>query len=143
MTPARHRLRLVLAVFLLWEAGSGTALAQWYRTYDDGIQALKSKEWGTAKDKIESAKAEAERQGRRTGRSVLRYGALREPFLPDFYLGQAFVGLAETETDPAAKERYYQSAIAAFELARSAQVRQTDPEFVQLDAAQQTALVAV
>jgi tetratricopeptide (TPR) repeat protein len=134
-------LRSLLPLVLL-VAVPGTAVAQWYRTYDDALQALRRKEWSVAKEKLESSVAEAQRAGRRPGRSVLRYGSLREPFIPDFFLGQAYVGLAQAESDPAAQERYFQEAIKAFDRAGSAQVRTSDPEFAQLESSQRIARAA-
>jgi len=136
--------RVAVLAVLIWGASSSTAFAQWYRTYDEATQALQKKQWTLAKEKIEAAAAEARKAGKTPGRSVLLYGNRREPFLPDYVLGQAYMGLASEEKDPAKRDEYYRDALAAFERASTGgQVRQADPEFAQVASARQTAAAAV
>jgi tetratricopeptide (TPR) repeat protein len=132
----------VLAV-LIWGATAGSAFAQWYRTYEEGQQALQKKQWSVAKDKLEAAIAEAQKAGRKPGRSVLWYGSLRQPFLPNYLLGQAYMGLAADEKDPEKRKQYYTEATNAFAQASPAEVRATDPENAQIASAQKIILTAL
>jgi hypothetical protein len=131
---APSAIRVIAIALTIWTASAGTSAAQWYRTYDEARDALKRENWAEARAKFEQAKEEARRSGTKPGRSVLRYGMLREPFLPDLFLAQTYLALAEREPNDAAKRDYLQKAQDAFALAQQGQVRPTDPEFAQLQA---------
>jgi tetratricopeptide (TPR) repeat protein len=112
------------------------ALAQWYRTYDDALRAFTTSDLLVAEAKLKDAKREAEAAGRRPGRSVLRYGSLREPFIPDYWLGQVYTKLAEQSAEAASREKYWKQARDAFAFAQtSGQVRDRDPEFTLVQTA--------
>ena len=130
---APFTIRVIVIAFAIWSASVEPSVAQWYRTYDEARDALKREDWAQARTKFEQAKDEARRSGAKPGRSVLRYGMLREPFLPDFFLAQTYLALAQREADAAAKRAYYEKALEAFALAQQGQVQRTDPEVQRLE----------
>ena len=116
------------------------AFAQWYRTYDDALRSFNAQDYQTAEAGLKAAKKEAESAGRKPGRSVLRYGSLREPFIPDYWLGQLYTRLSGAATDATIRSKYGQQAIDAFAVATSSgQVRERDPEYTVVKAAMEKA----
>lgn len=114
MAPAASRwIVVIFGAVCLWVTSASPAFAQWYVTYDDGLRALQRREWKTAVDRLEAAKEQARRVNVQPGRSVLRQGGLFEPFLPDFYLGRAYLELARLEKDPETKKDLLARATAS------------------------------
>ena len=137
-TPLRQIVRVTICAMTVAGASlrGDIASAQWYRTYDEAIRAFNASNLPVAEARLNDAKKEAEAAGRRPGRSVLRYGGLREPFIPDFWLGQVYAKLADEAQDTAARARFQQQARDAFALATSTgQVRERDSENATLQAA--------
>jgi hypothetical protein len=117
---------LILAVPLVGRAGqsSSSAQKQWYDLYDEAIEHVRRREWGPAETKLLAAKT----NGRQPGRRVLRYGSLRQPFFPDYYLGIVYQNTSRPK-----------QALDAFQLARRQNIDATDREFQQIDAFTRTA----
>jgi hypothetical protein len=130
VAPAVPRWIVVtLGAVCLWGASASPAFAQWYVTYDDGLRAVRQQDWKTAEARLRASKEQAQRANVRPGRSVLRQGTLFEPFLPDVYLGRAYLELARAEKDQEAKRGLLERAIKAIDEARrTGQVRAGDPE---------------
>jgi tetratricopeptide (TPR) repeat protein len=91
----------------------------WYDLYDEAITHIQRTEWTQAETKLLQAKKEGPAPGRR----VLRYGSLRPPFFPDYYLGIVYQNTGRPK-----------EALGAFNLARSQNIDLTNREFQQLDA---------
>jgi hypothetical protein len=90
---------------------------QWYELYDEAIQHIKTAEWAQAETKL----LKARELGPPSGRSVLRYGSLRPPFFPEFYLGIVYQATGR----PA-------EASTQFALARKSKINVRDDEFNQI-----------
>ena len=113
--------RLLVALFMIVMAVMPHAMQKkmWYDLYDEGIAHIQRGEWAPAETKLLQAKKEGPAPGRR----VLRYGSLRPPFFPDYYLGIVYQNTSRPK-----------EALAAFNLARSQNIDLTNREFQQLDA---------
>lgn len=107
----------------------------WYQLYDDAVRDVERGQWHAAEQKLIAAK----KTGPKPGRRVFRYGQLREPFLPDFYLAQVYAALAAETTDPNIRRQLAEKALQAFADASSTQVGQRDPEYAMLAQTQLTA----
>jgi tetratricopeptide (TPR) repeat protein len=75
----------------------------WYELYDQAIAHIEKGEWPQAEAKLLAAK----KAGPRPGRTVLRYGALRTEYFPDYYLGVVYLNTGR-----------YRDAVRQFELVR-------------------------
>ena len=119
----QHRC-LVAAIVLSAMAATLIAQQNWYDYYDQAVQHVTRGEWEPAETKLQEAK----RLGPAPGRSVLRYGMLRRPFFPDFYLGIVYLN-TNRPTD----------ALKAFALARAQKINPQDREFALLADMENTA----
>ena len=64
----------------------------WYQAYADGKRAFDQKNWQAAVDSLEASK----RAGApKPGRKIPFYGDVYDDFLPDYYLGMAYVNLKQ------------------------------------------------
>ena len=90
---------------------------QWYELYDEAIQHIKAADWGQAEAKL----LKARELGPPSGRSVLRYGSLRPPFFPEFYLGIVYQATGRPR-----------EATTQFALARKSKINDRDDEFNQI-----------
>jgi tetratricopeptide (TPR) repeat protein len=113
--------RLLAALLMIVMTLSPHAMQKkmWYDLYDEAIAHIQRAEWAQAETKLQQAKNEGPAPGRR----VLRYGALRPPFFPDYYLGIVYQNTGRPK-----------EALAAFNLARGQNIDLTNREFQQLDA---------
>jgi tetratricopeptide (TPR) repeat protein len=59
----------------------------WYQAYDDGVRAVRQKDWPTAIASLEAAR----RSGPAPGRRVLFQGDRVDRFNPDYFLGLAYL----------------------------------------------------
>jgi hypothetical protein len=93
----------------------------WYQAYSDGVRAFQKGDWQAAVDSLEAAK----RAGApKPGRKIPFYGDVYNDFIPDYYLGIAYVNLKK-----------YAEADRAFEAVRaSALVGPKDREYQQFEA---------
>src|SRR3954467_2252796 len=95
---------LLLALFVATQS-AGQAPARrndtrtWYQAYADGKRAFDQKNWQAAIDSLEAAKrAGAPKPGRR----IPFYGDVYDDYLPDYYLGMAYMNLRQfTRADQA------------------------------------------
>jgi hypothetical protein len=88
---------LLLALFVAAQS-AGQAPARrndtrtWYQAYADGKRAFDQKNWQAAIDSLEAAKrARAPKPGRR----IPFYGDVYDDYLPDYYLGMAYLNLRQ------------------------------------------------
>jgi hypothetical protein len=95
---------LLLALFVATQsAGQSPARRNdtrtWYQAYADGKRAFDQKNWQAAIDSLEAAKrARAPKPGRR----IPFYGDVYDDYLPDYYLGMAYLNLRQfTQADQA------------------------------------------
>jgi len=93
----------------------------WYQAYADGKRAFDQKNWQAAVDSLEASK----RAGApKPGRKIPFYGDVYDDFLPDYYLGMAYVNLKQ-----------YAQADRAFAAVRaSGVIGPRDREYAQLEA---------
>lgn len=91
-----------------------TAQSQWYALYDEAVKHIQAGEFQQAETKLLQAK----KDGPGSGRNVLRYGSLRAPYFPDYYLGVVYVSTNRP-----------QEALDAFTAARQANVDAKNNEF--------------
>jgi hypothetical protein len=90
------------------------AQSQWYALYDEAVKHIQAGEFQLAETKLQQAKKE----GPSSGRNVLRYGSLRQPYFPDYYLGVVYVSTNRP-----------QEALDAFAAARQANIDAKNNEF--------------
>jgi hypothetical protein len=102
---------LLLAVML---AATASAQSQWYALYDEAVKLVLAGEFQQAEAKLLQAKKE----GPSPGRNVLRYGSLRAPFFPDYYLGLVYNGTQRPK-----------EALEAFAAARASNIDARNNEF--------------
>jgi hypothetical protein len=88
---------LVLALFVAVQS-AGQAPARrgdtrtWYQAYADGKRAIDQKNWQAAIDSLEASKrARAPKPGRR----IPFYGDVYDDYIPDYYLGIAYLNLKQ------------------------------------------------
>jgi hypothetical protein len=105
-----------LAVVLLLTAVTGVAAGQsrWYELYDEAIKHIQAEEWQQAEAKL----LQARKEGPPSGRNVLRYGSLRSPYFPEYYLGVVFSATNRPK-----------EALEQFQLARNAKIDVNNAEF--------------
>ncbi len=93
----------------------GADTRTWYQAYQDGRQQLQRQEWQAAIASLEAAK----RTGPRPGRRIPFYGDVFDDFLPDYYLGVAYLNAGRL-----------QDAVTAFNAVREAKlIAQRDREY--------------
>jgi tetratricopeptide (TPR) repeat protein len=63
----------------------------WYQLYDQAIDHVNKREWQEAETKLLAAQKGAQQAGRGAGPQVLRYGTIRGPFFPSYYLGVVYL----------------------------------------------------
>jgi len=93
---------------------SVTAQSQWYALYDEAIKHVQAGEFQEAEAKLVQAK----KDGPASGRNVLRYGSLRAPYFPDYYLGIVYNATNRPK-----------EALDAFAAARAANIDAKNNEF--------------
>ena len=91
-----------------------TAQSQWYALYDEAVKHIQAGEFQQAEAKLLQAK----KDGPSSGRNVLRYGSLRQPYFPDYYLGVVYVSTNRP-----------QEALDAFAAARQANIDAKNNDF--------------
>ncbi|HEY2433920.1 MAG TPA: hypothetical protein VGI12_14690 [Vicinamibacterales bacterium] len=112
-------LRLLAALaWLCLGAGVPSAEAQWYKTYEAGVKAVKDQNWAEAEKKLAQSVEEARKDGRSPGASVLWYSQIRKPFVPDLYLAIVYAHTNKPAEANAALER------------AARLLKANDPEFV-------------
>jgi hypothetical protein len=91
----------------------------WYQAYADGKRAIDQRNWQAAVDSLEASK----RAGApKPGRKIPFYGDVVDDYIPDYYLGLAYVNL-----------RQYAQAERAFAAVQaSGLIGPRDPEYAQL-----------
>ncbi len=89
------------------EPQQGSDRRTWYQAYRDGRQQVQNGQWLAAIESLQVAK----QTGPRPGRSIPFYGDVFDDFLPDYYLGIAYLNLKQ-----------YTEADAAFETIRGSQL---------------------
>lgn len=111
--------RLVLVATLLMLLVTSIAAQQrlWYQLYDEALQHVRRSEWVQAETKLK----QAQKEGPAPGRTVLRYGMLRDDYFPDFYLGVVYLNTNRPK-----------EATQAFQQARSQKLNLQDREFVTI-----------
>ncbi len=95
---------LLLALFVAAQS-AGQAPARrndtrtWYQAYADGKRAFDQKNWQAAIDSLEAAKRA---RAPKPGRKIPFYGDVYDDYLPDYYLGIAYLNLRQfTQADQA------------------------------------------
>jgi len=95
---------LLLALFVAAQS-AGQAPARrndtrtWYQAYADGKRAFDQKNWQGAVDSLEAAKRA---RAPKPGRKIPFYGDVYDDYLPDYYLGIAYLNLRQfTQADQA------------------------------------------
>jgi hypothetical protein len=95
---------LLLALFVAAQS-AGQAPARrndtrtWYQAYADGKRAFDQKNWQAAIDSLEAAKRA---RAPKPGRKIPFYGDVYDDYLPDYYLGMAYLNLRQfTQADQA------------------------------------------
>lgn len=104
-----------LAVVLV--STSDAQQRRWFELYDEAIQHIRRSEWSLAETKLK----QAQRDGPAPGRTVLRYGMLRDDFFPDFYLGVVYLNTDRPK-----------EALQQFQVARTQKLNAQDREFVSI-----------
>ncbi|MGQ0733549.1 MAG: hypothetical protein ACT4QD_07845 [Acidobacteriota bacterium] len=112
----RSRRAGLVAVLLLVGPGSWAVAqeARWFDLYDEAIKHIAQQEWQEAETKL----LQARKDGPPSGRAVLRYGSLRPPFFPEYYLGIVYQATGRS-----------QEALQQFQLARKANIDSRNAEF--------------
>ncbi len=99
----------------------------WYLAYTDGVKSVLAGYWQSAIDSLEASKRA--RGAPKPGRRVPFYGDVYNDYLPDYYLGTAYLNL-----------KRFADADRAFESVRaSGVIAPRDREYAQLDASAKTA----
>lgn len=113
MLTAEYWTRLVptLAGLVLALLVPAPADAQWYRTYDEGVQAAAKSDWKTVETKMLAAVDEAAKENVKTGRNVRTYGMRFVNFVPDYYLGLAYLNTGRTQQARDALQRAEQQKV--------------------------------
>ncbi|HEY7292178.1 MAG TPA: hypothetical protein VH583_20245, partial [Vicinamibacterales bacterium] len=65
----------------------------WYEAYADGRRAFQQGNWQAAIDSLEASKRAA--GAPKPGRRVPFYGDVFDDYIPDYYLGQAYLNLKQ------------------------------------------------
>lgn len=110
-------MRAAVAISLLLIGAPLRSFAQepaWYELYDESIKHIQRGEYEQAEAKL----LRAQKEGPPSGRGVLRYGAFRTPYFPEYYLGIVY-----TSTNRP------QQAIGQFQRARKAKIDTGNAEF--------------
>jgi hypothetical protein len=113
MVASRYWTRLVpaLAGLLVVLLVPGAADAQWYRTYDEGVQAAGKSDWKTVEAKMLASVDEAAKENVKTGRNVRTYGMRFVNFVPDYYLGLAYLNTGRAQQARDALQRVEQQKV--------------------------------
>jgi len=95
----------------------GADTRTWYQAYQDGRQQVQRGQWEAAIASLEAAK----RNGPKPGRRIPFYGDVFDDFLPDYYLGIAYLNAGRA-----------QDAVKAFSTVRDAKlIAQRDREYTE------------
>ena len=108
------RATLLLVVLVLASPLRGFAQQTWYELYDEAIKHVQQGEYDQAEAKL----LRAQKEGPASGRSVLRYGSLRPPYFPEYYLGIVYVSTGRPK-----------EALVMFQRARDANINARDGDF--------------
>jgi hypothetical protein len=109
------RIRLIVTSAVVAALVSTVAAqSQWYALYDEAVKHIQAGEFQLAETKLLQAK----KDGPASGRNVLRYGSLRAPYFPDYYLGVVYVSTNRP-----------QEALDAFTAARGSNIDAKNNEF--------------
>ena len=103
-------MKATVLIALLVMAGPLRGVAQeppWYQLYDEAIKHAQQGEYEQAEAKL----LRAQKEGPASGRSVFRYGSIREPYFPEYYLGIVYVSTGRPK-----------EALAMFQRARAAKI---------------------
>jgi hypothetical protein len=98
---------------------AGAQQQRWADLYDEAVRHVQRQEWADAERKL----IEAKRVGPASAMSVLRYGSLRPPYFPEFYLGIVYLSTGRP-----------QQALEQFQLAKKAGIDARRQPFRELDA---------
>ena len=91
-------------------SSSATIRRTWYQAYADAQRNVQQKNWNAAIADIEAAS----RLGApKPGRNILFYGDVYGNFIPDYYLGLAYLGLNRPDDADRAFERVKQAQLIA------------------------------
>lgn len=102
----------------------------WYQAYADGKRAFDQQNWQAAVDSFEASKRA---RAPKPGRKIPFYGDVYDDYLPDYYLGLAYVNLKQ-----------YAQAERAFAAVRaSGVIGQRDREYAQLQSQENVARAAL
>lgn len=112
-----RRILLASTWLMLLVTSSVAQQRLWYQLYDEAIQHVRSSDWGPAETKLK----QAQKDGPAPGRTVLRYGMLRDDYFPDFYLGVVYLNTNRPK-----------EAVQAFQQARAQKLNVQDREFVTI-----------
>ena len=110
-------MRSLAVVSLLIVAAPIHGVAQervWYELYDEAVKQVQAGEYDQAEAKLLSA----QKSGPQSGRSVFRYGSLRAPYFPEYYLGIIYVSTGRPK-----------EALVQFQRARDAKIDTGAGEF--------------
>lgn len=99
---------VVLALIAMIHLGAQS----WYELYDDAIKDIGEGRYAAAEKKL----LQARKAGPESGDRRLRYGSLREPFFPEFFLGIVYL---ETNRPKEALEQFTQARAASIEKVRN------------------------
>src|SRR5690349_24946189 len=83
------RLLYAAALAVILPASAAAQAPTWFELYDLGAKQALAGEY----EQAEANLLRAQKEGPASGRSVLRYGSLRPPYFPEYYLGLVYVGL--------------------------------------------------
>lgn len=107
----RTRVRVILLGVVAAVLMPAVAEAQWYRTYDEGVQAAGKGDWATVEAKMQAAVDEAAKDGVKPGRNVRTFGMRFINFVPDYYLGLAYLNTGRAEQAREALQRVEQGKV--------------------------------
>jgi hypothetical protein len=114
MLMLRRRRAVIVTAIALTIASGVAAQQRWFDLYDEAIEHVRLAEYEQAETKLR----QAQKLGPAPGGSVPRYGMLRGPFFPDFYLGLVFLNTQRPS-----------EALKHFALARAQKINVADKQF--------------
>lgn len=118
--PSGRMRRFLLALILLLLLPATATAQEWYQLYDRAVTLVQKGAYIEAEGVLQKAIAAATRAGRGPGPRVFRYGSIREPYFPDFYLGKIYLNTKRAR-----------EAVAAFQAAQKQGLPNT-PEFQEV-----------
>ena len=91
------------------QSARGADTRTWYQAYQDGRRQVQQGNWQAAIASLQQAK----RSGPRPGRRIPFYGDVFDDFLPDYYLGLAYLNTQQYKDATASFEAVRQSGLIA------------------------------